>query len=140
MSDWSFSSNIFQTLSFPNRKSKGAEILRECSLHTRQRNEQATSNYRKFHNFLNQRFSIVLIWSLAIKILPIPLLFRSIDPVVLCIKSIDVEPLISVLWQLFYLLLCYFIISIFYNFLSLSIPIFNQFATFVIDIQLNVMI
>ena len=30
--EWSSSSNIFQTLPIPNWKSKGAEILRECSL------------------------------------------------------------------------------------------------------------
>ena len=30
----SFSSNIFQKLSVPNRKSQGAGILRECSSHT----------------------------------------------------------------------------------------------------------
>ena len=30
----SFSQNIFQTLSIPNRKSYGAEVLRECSSHT----------------------------------------------------------------------------------------------------------
>ena len=34
LSDSSFSSNIFQTLSIPNRKSYGAEIFRDCSSHT----------------------------------------------------------------------------------------------------------
>ena len=34
LGETSFSLNIFQTLSIPNRKSQGAEILRECSSDT----------------------------------------------------------------------------------------------------------